>query len=263
MRLTILGGSAAAPNIGQGCSGYLIAAERTRLVLDLGPGTLAELRRHADYRGLDGVIASHMHLDHTLDLLALGFALAYDPVRPAGRLPLWLPPDGDRFLDRAAAAFAEPSELTRAFSDAFALGLYDPASPLIIGEATIRFAPTEHYVPCWAIRVTIGDGSADVVYTADTGPAADLVDFARGAAALIAEATYLDPPDPPRRRTSAGGRGHLTAGEAGQLARAAGVRTLVLTHLCETVGIECVRERAIAAFSGRIELARPGMSVEW
>jgi ribonuclease BN (tRNA processing enzyme) len=44
MELTILGGSAAGPNPGQGCSGYLVESGTTRVVVDLGPGTFPELR---------------------------------------------------------------------------------------------------------------------------------------------------------------------------------------------------------------------------
>ncbi len=109
MRLTVLGGSAAGPNVGQGCSGYLLDVGSTRLVLDLGPGTLPELRRFADFRTLAGLVVSHLHVDHVLDLVALRFALAYNPVRPPGRLPLWLPPGGQDFLGGVAAALAEPS----------------------------------------------------------------------------------------------------------------------------------------------------------
>ena len=69
MKLTVLGGSAASPNVGMGCAGVLLQTDRTRLVLDLGPGTLQELRRHTDFRTLDAVIVSHMHVDHVLDLL--------------------------------------------------------------------------------------------------------------------------------------------------------------------------------------------------
>ncbi|HEX7104031.1 MAG TPA: hypothetical protein VF201_15410, partial [Nitrolancea sp.] len=39
----VLGGASAAPNPGQGCSGYLVQLGETRIVLDLGPGTLPEL----------------------------------------------------------------------------------------------------------------------------------------------------------------------------------------------------------------------------
>ena len=50
--------------------------------------------------------------------------------------------------------------------------------------------------------------------------------MARGADTLVIEATYLD-----RERNLARDYGHLTASQAGELARSAGVKALVLTHL--------------------------------
>ena len=88
MKLTVLGGSAAGPNPGQGCSGYLVGSGMTHVVVDLGPGTFQELRRHVDFRAIDGVVLTHSHLDHFLDVLTLRYALAYNPVVAGAPLPL-------------------------------------------------------------------------------------------------------------------------------------------------------------------------------
>lgn len=256
MKLTVLGGSAAGPNTGQGCSGYLVEVGATRLVLDLGPGTLPELRRHADFRALDAIVITHLHLDHTLDLGALRFALTYNPVKPERPTALWLPPGGRSFLDRFAATF-EPEDDGAFFAKAFAVEEYDPTRTLRIGDAQLSFAPTVHYVPCWAIRVSDG-AEGDLVYTADTGPAADLRGFADGAAVVVAEGTSLEPSP-----ESFEERGHLTAAEAAELAGRAGAGTLVLTHLWEERGFDAYRTQAAAVFPGRIELARPGLEITW
>ena len=256
MKLTVLGGSAAGPNTGQGCSGYLVETGSTRLVLDLGPGTLPELRRHADFRTLDGVVASHLHVDHVLDLVALRFALAYNPQRPPGPVPLWLPPGGRTFLDRLAHAFAEPGKAEQFFPSVFTIAEYEPERSLRVGDCRLDFAPTVHYVPCWAIRVSASRASRDLVYTADTGPAAALAGFGRGAGVMIAEAGALDPSS-----EAFAERGHLTAKEAATLAREAGVATLVLAHLWEEGGFDTYRAEAASVFPGRLELARPGLQI--
>jgi ribonuclease BN (tRNA processing enzyme) len=133
MRLTTLGGSAAGPNPGQGCSGYLLESGSTRVVLDLGPGTLPELRRHVDFREIDGIILSHLHLDHWLDVLALRYALAYNPVAPRRPLSIWLPPGGLAFFDRLAVAFNSGYQ-ANAFFSVFSLQEYDPDADLPIGS---------------------------------------------------------------------------------------------------------------------------------
>ena len=82
MKLTVLGGSAAAPNPGDACAGYHVASGATALLLDCGSGVVSQLRALADERALSGVVVSHLHADHTLDLVTLRYALKYVP---AGR----------------------------------------------------------------------------------------------------------------------------------------------------------------------------------
>ena len=258
MKLTVLGGSAAGPNTGQGCSGYYVESATSRIVLDLGPGTLPELRRHTDFRTLDGIVISHLHLDHTLDIGALRFALAYNPIKAPARVPLWLPPGGLEFLERFASAFAEPGMAAEFFAAVFAPAEYDPDHPLHVGDTVVRFARTVHPIPCWAMRVANADGGRDLGYTADTGPAADLAPLFHDVGVLIAEATNLEPlPHDPADRI------HLTAAEAGDLATRAGASTLVLTHLWEERGVATMRSAATTTFPGDLRVAQPGLRVEW
>ncbi|MDQ4099747.1 MAG: MBL fold metallo-hydrolase [Chloroflexota bacterium] len=256
-RLTVLGGSAAGVGTGQGCSGYYVEYAGTRIVLDLGPATLLELRKHTDFRTLDGVVISHLHLDHILDLFAMRFALTYNPQPPSRRTPLWLPPGGRTMLAGVASLFAAPGELDTIFSNQFEVAEFDPDQALCIGDVRLSFAPTVHYVPCWAIRVTGGE-SGDLVYTADTGPAADLAGICRGAEVLIAEATLLTPDDEPWDS-----RGHLTADEAAELAKSADAQTLVLTHIWEEMEPQRLMDRAAQIFPGRLERAQPGLTLRW
>lgn len=256
MHLTILGGSAASPNAGMGCAGFLVQTDRTRLVLDLGPGTLQELRRHTDFRTLDAVIVSHMHIDHVLDLLALRHALAYNPLPAPAPVPVWLPPGGAEFLSQATAPFDACDEPGR-FTSTVKVAEYDPARPLIIGDVVVTFAPAVHDIPAWAIRVQPSTGSA-LGYTGDTGPAAALAGFFAGVHVLIAEATLLEPGVRPSDE-----RGSLTAAEAGELAVAAGAEILVLTHMWEELGFAAYRARAEAVFPGQVEVASPGLTISW
>lgn len=255
MRLTVLGGSAASPNAGMGCAGLLVQTDRTRLVLDLGPGTLQELRRHADFRTLDAVIVSHMHVDHVLDLLALRHALAYNPLPAPAPVPVWLPPGGVELLAQATAPFDTCDEPGR-FTSTVIVAEYDPARPLTIGDFVVTFAPAVHYIPAWAIRVEAPAGS-DLGYTGDTGPAT-LAGFLAGVRVLVAEATLLEPGARPPDE-----RGSLTAAEAGQLAVAAGAEILVLTHMWEELGFAAYRAQAAAVFPGQIEMAFPGLTLSW
>jgi ribonuclease Z len=72
---------------------------------------------------------------------------------------------------------------------------------------------------------------------------------------LVLEATFVDD------AAAAATHGHITAGQAGELATRAGAARLLLTHLLPDAGTELVR-RAAQSFSGPIDLAREGWAYD-
>ena len=77
----------------------------------------------------------------------------------------------------------------------------------------------------YAIRVTENSAAGgSLVYTGDTGPTPVLAELARGADLLLSEAAFLTGPDNPPDL-------HLTGAQAAEIAEAAGVGVLVLTHI--------------------------------
>lgn len=256
-QVTILGGSAAGIGTGQGCSGYLVNVDDAVFVLDLGPSTLIELRKHTDFRKLDAIVISHLHMDHVLDLFILRFMLNYNPVKPDGKIPLYLPPDGLAFMARAAELWAtEPDEVEGYFSDVFDMSEYDPAGTVSVGTATISFQETVHVIPCWAMRVQTPEG--DFVYTADTGTDADLTAFAKGAGLIIADsAATADAPDEVKRTV------HCDARAVAELAARSDAQHLVLSHQWEELDPLKNLEIARQHFQGRISIAQPALVLTW
>ena len=257
-KLTVLGGSAAGVGTGAGCSGYLVQVNDTNVVLDLGPDTIQELRKHVDYRALDGIVVSHLHLDHVLDLFALRFMLAYNPVKANRKIPLYLPPNGLAFFFKAAELFATADDdIGQYFAAHFEMQEFDPAESLVIRDISITFAPTVHLIPCWAMRIHTPDGP-DLVYTADTGTDADLNNFAANAAVIVADsAAAASAP----AFVKAGI--HYDAAAAAQLASNAGALHLVLTHQWEELDPAANAAVARETFLGRISIAAPGLTVTW
>ncbi|HET7037851.1 MAG TPA: MBL fold metallo-hydrolase [Thermomicrobiaceae bacterium] len=256
MRLTVLGGAAASPNPGQGCAGYLVQSGDEQLVLDCGPDTLAVLRQHADFRQVRAVLISHLHSDHTLDLVPYRYGLKYAPGPRGARVPLWMPPGGRAFLNDLGSVFALGSERDMAFFDeVFDVAEYDPGQPLHLGRFTITFHETQHFIPAWAMRL-VAD-SQTLVYGADTGPYPPLAAFAAHADLVVLEATM-----PESQQQSGERAGHLSASQAGRLAAEARARRLLLTHYWAELGPEHLVEVAAAKFPGEVLLARPGLMVE-
>ncbi len=214
-------------------------------MLDLGTGAFANLRQYVDYDRLGGVVISHMHADHFIDLIPLRYALRYGSRRPTGKLGVYLPPGGLATLKRLVSAFAD--EGGEFLSDVFDLYEYDPATPLLIEGARLRFAHTSHYIPAFAIRWERGGTS--VTYSADTAPDERVVALARETDLFLCEATLL------HGEGERGMRGHSSGEEAALMARAAGARRLVLTHYGEESTSRDLDEAARRIFTGEIVVA--------
>jgi ribonuclease BN (tRNA processing enzyme) len=254
MKVTVLGGAAAGGNTGSGCSGYLIQSNDTNLVVDLGPGTLPELRKHCDFRSINAIVITHWHVDHYLDLAAFRFAAAYNPHPIDHKVLLFMPPDTTDLLRRFGSALPQDERDFAFFDDIFLIREFDPGTLLNVFSFECEFHPTRHFIPCWAIRIT-DDSGMRLGYSADTGPGVGLEAFFDGVDTLIAESTDL------HRDPDAGEPGHLTAVEAGTLARNCGVQTLILTHMWEEHGFDNYLEQARLSFAGETMLAHPGLQV--
>jgi ribonuclease BN (tRNA processing enzyme) len=220
------------------------------LLLDCGSGAFAKLRAAIDYLDVDAVLITHMHPDHTLDLIPFACALSYSPRRRghgdgAPRPQLHVPEGGRAILRRLCAAFDEEQLLERVF----AASEYRADGELELGPLRARFCEVPHFVRAFAAELSRA-GDARLTFGADCGPNEALERFAAGTDLLVLEATQLQPGD--------GFRGHMTAREAGELGRRAGARRLLVSHFSDELDADRVRSEASAGFEGEAELAREG-----
>jgi ribonuclease BN (tRNA processing enzyme) len=248
MRLTILGKSPSWQDSDGACSGYLLEVGGQRLLLDCGNGVFAKLRRLDDYQRVDAVLISHLHADHLLDLVPFAYALTYGPQLREARPQLHAPPGAHAALQRLCSAWGSDMLIENAFE----IVEYDPAAPLELGALRLRFQLVPHYVPSYAVEVR-ADGRR-LVFSADCGPNDELVELARGANLLLIEATVEEP--------DLESNAHLTAEQAGEIGRRAGVERLVVTHFSDQLDVARLRARAEEAFGRGVELAAEGGSFE-
>jgi ribonuclease BN (tRNA processing enzyme) len=263
MRITVLGKSPSWQDAGGACSGYLVTDGGTRLLLDCGNGVFAKLRQHVDYVDVDAVLISHLHADHMLDLVPYAYALTYAPRQqpvPVGGYPGTDNPARPRLIAPAGASETF-RRLTGSWGseelieNAFALEEYDATSTVEVGPLHARFMEVPHFVTAYATDFTSANGSGRFTYSADARPSEELVEIARDTDLLLVEATLPRP-----ERT--GERGHMTPGEAGDHARRAGAKRVVLTHISDELDADWAQEEGSKAYGAEVEVAREGATYE-
>lgn len=240
MRLTVLGSAASHAGRGQACAGYLVETAGARVLLDCGNGVLSNLYQVIDPYSLDAVFVTHNHPDHYVDLYSMQAMLRYAPQGPVDPMSLHMPAG---MFERLQCLLSGRG--AREFREGFAFQPLDSHSPVEIADIRITACPVDHTDPTFALVVE--SGSRRLCYTSDTSPGQRALTAAIGASLLLAEATL-----PEQFR---GASPHLTASEAGSLAREAGCSTLVMTHVWPTNDREQMLADARAQFHGEIHIA--------
>jgi len=238
MKITTIGWWGAYPDANEASSGYLLESEGHRILIDCGSGVLSRLQNYIELQDLNAVVLSHYHWDHVADIGCLQYAsrILMDLGKREKPLPIYGHAEDDNLsgLDYLQ------------YSKGYAI---DTRTPLQLNGLTFRFGRNNHPDPCFSMRVEKDDLA--VVYISDTGYMDDLAGFAHNADLLLCESSLYDEYQ---------GRipGHMTAGETGRIATAAGVKHLVLTHLPHFGDHRMLLEQARKRFQGPVELATTG-----
>ena len=235
LTVTVLGCSGSYPGPGGACSGYLLDDGATRIWLEAGSGTLANLQRHIGFDELDAIVLSHEHPDHWSDLEGWRIVWQHRLERPTG-FPVYAPAG-------LRAHTYEPESPALAWHDVTS------GDTVTVGSMDFTFSRTDHGPETLGMRVDAGGRSLG--YSADTGPGWSLEALGPGLDLALCEATMTTEEE--------GTLQHLSARQAGSTARAAGAGRLVLTHLWSTLDPEQSRSEAAEAFGRPVEVATVGV----
>ena len=304
--ILFLGTSASAPSVHRGLSAQIVMHNEHRFLIDCGEGTQRQiLQSGAGFKRLNRILITHAHLDHILGLAgllstftrweAIDYLQLYAGKSALERVHDLLynvvlrgakPPMPIEFIElKPGLLFDEDDFTVTAFPvqhrgpDCYGFAFEEKSRRPFLNERA-----TELSVPFGPERkklvngesITLADGrvikSEDVlgpvqvgtkfVFIADVGRTHDLVDGVREADGLVIEATYLDV-----EAALAKQFGHLTAKQAATLARDAGVKQLILTHISRRYREKDVIEEARAVFPNtvvardfdQIKISRPNL----
>ncbi len=240
MRLTVLGSAASHAGEGQACSGHLVESGDSSVLFDCGNGVIANLYKVADPYSIDAVFVTHNHPDHFADIYSLQAMLRYAPQGPADRMILFAP---EPLFSRMQAILSRRG--AEEFREAFEFRILRPGASVQVGSLTVTPYEVDHTDPTYGLLAT--DGTSKLFYTADTAPGERVLNAACGADLILAEATLPE--------SFAGVSPHLTPTQAGQLARDAGAKSLVLTHVWPTNDRSAMEREAATVFGGSVSVA--------
>ncbi len=249
MKVTVIGSGTALPSARRRSPALAVEAGGERLLFDCGPDTLHGLARTGiRHQEIDRILVTHFHPDHTLGLPHFLFASRYDP-RPREK-DLWIAgPEGlDGLLDSFRSIYPGWLE-EREYR--VRVKILAPSGWETEGWK-LTAAPVLHNPESLAYRLEDREGGV-LVYGGDTGPCDSLVELARGADLLILESSF-----PASLVTPA----HLSPEAAGSIARRAGAKRLLLTHLyppCDEIDPAALARKE---FGGEVIVAEDGLTLQ-
>ncbi len=248
MELTILGSGTAALQAHRGPSGYLLNVGNETSLLDGGTGALLKaLQTGASYKEIDNLFYTHLHPDHTIDLIPFLFATKNTPgFRRTKKLRIFGPKGFTRFYDKLLEVYGR--------------GMVEVDYDIVISELTetreqlhsfnVRTERMVHQENAIGYRFE-ADGKA-LVYSGDTDVCDGIIRLAEHADLLVLECSFDDDDKV---------AGHLTPTEAGRIAAEAGVRRLILTHLYPPFDEATIKMKVEKQFGGAVEIARDLMRI--
>jgi len=249
--ITILGSGTCVPRLDRSACAVLVETGESRILMDLGPGTIRRLLEYGvTIFDLTHIFLSHFHPDHTSELVPLLFATKYpDSQARRHRLDIIGGQGMDAFFQGLKAAYGPWIELPQ---ELLAIRELNPTKPVSLKFADFHVTaqPVRHRPESLAYRIWANSGIS-VVYSGDTDECEALSELADGVDLLICESAMPDHLKVP---------GHLTPSLAGSIAARAKAKRLVLTHIypaCDEVDIV---KQARSTYKGPITVAEDLMT---
>ncbi len=215
--ITPLGTVSPYPKGQMNCPGFFVEYAKEKILLDCGNGITRLLNFPKDLENLK-VIITHYHKDHLADLGSIQYAsfVYHNLGLLKEKIKIYLPEEDYANNKKAILANKE------SYADYFNI---NDNLAITLNDLNIAFEDNKsHTINSYMVKLQNKDFK--IVYTSDIGTTnwEKLVDFCQNASLIICESSFL-------KKHHSNSTSHLTAYEAGLLAKEAKVQKLLLTHL--------------------------------
>lgn len=242
LNLKVLGYWGAYPESNSATSCYVVSEGSSKIILDLGSGALSKLMKYEDINKINDVIITHFHYDHFVDVYPLQFNAMIQTNIKNRKEPvnIYTPYD---------PVYSDTMDYKTFTKNV----MYNEGPIFDINGFITTFLKTNHVIDSYAVKLK--KNGKTLVYTGDTAWTDKLIDFAKNADLLICETSLFN-------GMKGKVEGHLTAGEAGKLAKIANVKKLLLTHFPHFGIYELLKKQASQHFQGEIILAEENLNIK-
>jgi ribonuclease BN (tRNA processing enzyme) len=248
MQITILGSGTCVPSKERSAACIRVVADSTTVLLDSGPGSLHQMvLAGTTINDIDLLCYTHLHIDHTADLVPLLFASKYSPQQRTADLPIMAAPGFRDFYHNLTHAYGDwiiPQDYAIKWIEMI-------NQPFTIDPFSITTAPVCHTPDSIAFRLQDSSGNS-MVYSGDTDYCDTIVELALDCDVLILECSFPEGKHKP---------GHLTPELAGKIAAESRCRELVLTHFYPDCDPQESCEGAAKHYDGRIIAAHDMLTI--
>jgi ribonuclease BN (tRNA processing enzyme)/UTP-glucose-1-phosphate uridylyltransferase len=241
--MIVLGSGTAIPHKNRFGPGYALRINNRYLLFDPRAGTLHRAVKYGiGFEKVSHIFFTHLHPDHTGDLIPILFALKRTDIDPKIRIRIIGPPKFLDFYNRLKEIYGHWIDVPPERAEISDI----PREGLINQQWSIMWETLFHTENSIGFRVTHKESGKVWVYSGDT-------DYCEGIVMLVnnADVAVLECSFPDRLKVT----GHLTPSLAGRIAKEGNVKHLVLSHFYPQCNEEDVIELCRREFSGKITIA--------
>jgi len=216
--LIVLGSGTGIPSLRRASPGLLVISDSTNLLIDSGPGTLRKmLEVGITYRDIGILLYTHLHPDHTADLVPALFACKYGDLPREKDLLCMGGPGFKAFFEefgKLYGSWIEPQSYHLTIKEI-------SRDPLLFQGLKIISKPMAHISGSVGYRIEFKNGKS-ITISGDTDYCQNIIDLAFETDLLVLECSFPD-----GKKVD----GHLTPSLAGRIGSESHCKRLLLTHL--------------------------------